>query len=787
MAYSWTSAKTQMFTMPHRFLRFGLRPLLTLIALCAGAPLLAAGSIGLTTAQCRNPDFAGVSGIDGSTQISALRANVRPDAFAEIFGDVLIYNKDVRLQADNAQLSFTDNRITLNNNVSIVDANLCITGTRASGNFLIGEGSVEQAQFLQPQSNLRGSAAEIKLSGRQRFELSEGVVTRCPRGTDFWQISSGSLVADQVQSALTVKNMVLRIKQVPVLYLPYLKIPVTTERQSGFLPIGLSQNSRSGVETDLKYYFNLRSDLDATLGLRHMSQRGQLFEAEVRGLGANQQGQFNGAFLPEDRVNDLRSLAPSQNQDASNRNMMSLFYDFKLAGLTTKINFSKASDLNFLRDFDSDLAPYSGHLGGLRPANPQYGSILPALNQRISLQYERTHLKADLSYQGFQMLVPQLNQQIEKRPELDIQYNRSLGRLRGTTRLRLTESRMQDPDPDTFQGQRQVFDAQLTWPYENALGYLKSTVGAKLRRYRATQEAEAGPVFNSPFLHVLAGTRLTHRGGTRSIDRILEPKISITLGRNHRDQPQFGIDSAWLEPNYPSMFNPYASVGADWGVSGHTLALGVDHRWLERSSGHQLGRISVGQSYQATTDQPARGGRRGHQTDFQAELTSAGAITGRIDLSYQHQQQAIASGFLSLSYRPGGSTLISLQHRYRTAEHLFGQAGIMPESSVSQIALQAPIGKGFQVRGLWGRNNRASKDIESLLGVSYNGCCWTVDAAYRKSFDPKLTWVAGQYQIDAQTRTGIFFSFELKGLMQIGSDMTRVFERSVPGFTAATR
>jgi LPS-assembly protein len=235
------------------------------------------------------------------------------------------------------------------------------------------------------------------------------------------------------------------------------------------------------------------------------------------------------------------------------------------------------------------------------------------------------------------------------------------------------------------------------------------------------------------------------------------------------------------------MFNPYASVGADWGVSGHTLALGVDHRWLERSSGHQLGRISVGQSYQATTDQPARGGRRGHQTDFQAELTSAGAITGRIDLSYQHQQQAIASGFLSLSYRPGGSTLISLQHRYRTAEHLFGQAGIMPESSVSQIALQAPIGKGFQVRGLWGRNNRASKDIESLLGVSYNGCCWTVDAAYRKSFDPKLTWVAGQYQIDAQTRTGIFFSFELKGLMQIGSDMTRVLERSVPGFTAATR
>ena len=137
--------------------------------------------------------------------------------------------------------------------------------------------------------------------------------------------------------------------------------------------------------------------------------------------------------------------------------------------------------------------------------------------------------------------------------------------------------------------------------------------------------------------------------------------------------------------------------------------------------------------------------------------------------------------------RASGSTLISLQHRYRAATPLFGQDDIMPESSVSQIALQAPIGNGFQIRGLWGRNNRASKDIESLLGVSYNGCCWAVDAAYRKSFDPKLTWMDGQYQVDAQTRTGIFFSFKLKGLMQIGSDITRVFERSVPGFTATTR
>ena len=773
--------------MPHRFLRSAIRPLLVLLVLCTQGPLLAAAPIGLRAEQCHNPELQTLAGTDGSTQISARRANVRPDEFAEIFGDVLIYNRQVLLRADRARLSFTDNRLTLQDNVSIIEANLCINGAGASGNFLIGQGSVDQARFLQPQSNLRGSAREIRLSGRQRFELSEGVVTRCPGESDFWQISSRSLVADQDQSALTVKGMVLRVKQVPILYLPYLKIPVTTERQSGVLPIGLSQNSRNGVETHLEYYFNLRPNLDATVGLRHLSRRGQLIQTEVRSLGANHRGQLNLEFLPEDRINNLSPVAPSSHQDPFDRNIMSLFYDFKFAGITTHINFSKASDLNFLRDFGSELAPYSGHLGGLRPANPQYERILPALNQRIALKYGSAHLKADLSYQGFQMLVPQLGQQVEKRPELDIQYDRSWGPLRGTTQLRVTESRMQDPAPEIFQGQRQVLASQLTWPHVTALGYLESTIGAQLRRYRPKSTTQTSTSFSNPFIHFLAGTRLRNQSVASTVDRILEPKVSITLGRKAQDKTQLGIDTAWFEPNYQSMFNPQAAVGADWGVAGHAIALGIDHRWLRRSSGHQLGQVSWGQSFQEDRGRSGQGGPSGHRTNFQAALTPTAAITGRLELSYQHRQNAIDSGFLSLSYRSPNDALMRLQHRYRASEQLFGQEAMAPESSVSQIALQVPIGKGFQVKGLWGRNNRPSKDIESLLGVSYNGCCWSVEAAYRKTFDPKLAWVNGQYQVDPQIRTGIFFSFELKGLMRMGSDMTRVFERSVPEFAASGR
>ena len=84
-----------------------------------------------------------------------------------------------------------------------------------------------------------------------------------------------------------------------------------------------------------------------------------------------------------------------------------------------------------------------------------------------------------------------------------------------------------------------------------------------------------------------------------------------------------------------------------------------------------------------------------------------------------------------------------LHQRYRAHEQLFGQEAMTPESSGSQIARQVPIGKGFQVKGLWGRNNRPSKDIESLLGVSYNVCRWSVEAAPLTPSDLDLAWVNG--------------------------------------------
>ena len=60
--------------------------------------------------------------------------------------------------------------------------------------------------------------------------------------------------------------IVFEIKGMPILYLPYLKIPVKSKRQSGFLmPNIMTGNSTNGVVYTQPVYFSFSDSADATL------------------------------------------------------------------------------------------------------------------------------------------------------------------------------------------------------------------------------------------------------------------------------------------------------------------------------------------------------------------------------------------------------------------------------------------------------------------------------------------------------------------------------------------
>src|SRR5690606_35721114 len=98
--------------------------------------------------------------------------------------------------------------------------------------------------------------------------------TRCEPGNDNWLVSAGSVRIDEGESYGIARNAVLRVKNVPVLYTPWLRFPVSDERQSGWLFPNLGYSDSDGLDISLPYYFNLAPNYDMTLMPRSVTGRG---------------------------------------------------------------------------------------------------------------------------------------------------------------------------------------------------------------------------------------------------------------------------------------------------------------------------------------------------------------------------------------------------------------------------------------------------------------------------------------------------------------------------------
>jgi len=55
-----------------------------------------------------------------------------------------------------------------------------------------------------------------------------------------------------------------------------------------------------------------------------------------------------------------------------------------------------------------------------------------------------------------------------------------------------------------------------------------------------------------------------------------------------------------------------------------------------------------------------------------------------------------------------------------------------------------------------------------------------VETAFRRYYDPQLAWNGTSFRVEARERKGVFLTFELKGLMQIGSDMDKLYREMLP-------
>ena len=164
-------------------------------------------------------------------------------------------------------------------------------------------------------NNYQISSDVMEKTGKRSFFLGKGELTTCPCDPEpDWKFGIGKTNVT-LDGYAFARNVTFRIRDVPVLWLPWAAFPVKLKRQSGLLLPTFSQSTSRGFSIQLPYYWAINRWSDATFTLDAMTKRGFRPEAEYRFVLNNaSEGVVRGTEFHDKETDDTRYRFYGENQ-----------------------------------------------------------------------------------------------------------------------------------------------------------------------------------------------------------------------------------------------------------------------------------------------------------------------------------------------------------------------------------------------------------------------------------------------------------------------------------------
>lgn len=220
--------------------------------------------------------------LEGQTEINADRLQRRGDVL-ELEGNVFLKRQDAVLRAGRALYNAATGEIKAEGGVSYEDRDVVITADMAEVNMVTRDGLIHGAFVLFKAEGYRIRGEEIIKTGPKRFLVKKGTATTCEGVPPEWCFS-GKEVDIILGERIKARSVVFRVKDIPVLYLPYLWAPLLTERQTGLLPPTFGYRDSTGAFYRQPFFWAISENRDATLSLDYFSRRAFAQGVEYRYL-----------------------------------------------------------------------------------------------------------------------------------------------------------------------------------------------------------------------------------------------------------------------------------------------------------------------------------------------------------------------------------------------------------------------------------------------------------------------------------------------------------------------
>ena len=316
-------------------------------------------------------------------------------------GNVIIKSEKETIKADIVKYDKSLDKATASGNISIISNDGTIIET--SEIILTNEFKdiLALTLFTKFKDNSKLKASKLsKTSDSSVFFNGEYTPCNC----DFkngekpvWQLNTSEITHDKLEKMIYFKNVVLKIMDYPLFYIPYLSTPdPSVKRKNGFLVPSIGYSNRNGLETTIPYYFTTEDESwDSTFTNHFKGKNGYINQLNVR-------KKYPSGFL---ETNLFQGQVDTNNEDEDQVFSGNLYFDGKLES-NWNINASgKYSDQDtFMRRYNFDnSSKYKNFIKTNKISNNSFSEIewYKYTNLEVDSKNNQPNLQPSIKHKGF--------------------------------------------------------------------------------------------------------------------------------------------------------------------------------------------------------------------------------------------------------------------------------------------------------------------------------------------------------------------------------------------------
>jgi len=687
-------------------------------------------------------------------------------------GNVSLRQGYRQVSADEVTADRAQETATAMGNVEFREPGILIRGSRIDYDSKAQEAIVSDARYVIHDRRMIGAADKLHRFGSDEISIEDGQMTYCAPEDPAWVLHAETLEIDPASGDAQAWGAKLKVADVPVLYLPWVRFPVDSRRKTGLLFPDIGSDTRGGIDITAPVYFNLAPNYDLLYRPRYIQERGFLHQSKFRWL-SNDLGlwEFDGGWIGDDSKYEdefplddgARWLVGTKHSGQFGRNWF------------TRINYTRVSDTEYLRDLNNS------NLSAQRET---------ALQQLARVGYVNDNWQVSLDFEQFQSIAEDIAEDYRKLPQLTARWIGDSDWL-GLTPIFLSQLSHFDSNIDRVTGQRWYNELGLTKPLRWTAGFIEPTIKYRSVSYeldRPFTNLDSSPHAGSLMASLDAGLifeRQTRLFG-QSMTQTLEPRAYYLYSQFEEQRSQPDFDSAELTFSYGQLFRDTRFSGNDRLDDANQVSVGVTSRYFDNATGEEKLSASIGQIYYFRDREvrlnPGDPVLAEASSPIAAEFSWSPSARWNLRASalYDTNDNTFDAASGQATYFPWSGAVLSAGYTLREPPPSLLERPVTEQGNISAYV---PLNDEWSVFGALEYSLEGSTAVEDMVGVEYDNCCWRIRMLYMRYIDTRRGELPDFTDPNLNRENAIQVQFLLKGMGGFGGRVDTLLNDMIRGFS----